>query len=140
MHQSENLKNMLVIPSALAPTSMKQRTFCKFVNAKLQAIKLQNRMRLRLAFCAARKDFTMRARPSFWAMLGQDTFVGPQDVFQGIREAMLGALARFCEHEFSLQMDITNARDLSDLWYLRPRLLAPLKAHNIPILLKKKYA
>jgi hypothetical protein len=60
-------------------------------------------------------------------MLGQETFEGPQEVLQGIREAMLGALASFCAHESRLQMDIINARDLADLWHLRPRLLAAIE-------------
>jgi hypothetical protein len=70
----------------------------------------------------------MRARASFWAMLGQETFVGPDEVYQRIRQAMLSALAHFCSQEPLLEMDITNARDLSELWYLRPRLLAAIAA------------
>ena len=74
----------------------------------------------------------MRARASFWAMLGQETFVGPDVVHQRVQDAMLGALAHFCASEPLLRMDISNARDLSELWYLRPRLLAAISAahHN----------
>ena len=76
----------------------------------------------------------MRRHPSFWVLLGHDTLNDSGAVYQEIREAMLGALARFCENELLLQIDISNARDLSELWYLRPRLLlAVANAHNISI-------
>jgi hypothetical protein len=61
-------------------------------------------------------------------MLGQETFVGPDAVHQRIRDAMLGAVVHYCASEPLLHMDISNARDLSELWYLRPRLLAAITA------------
>jgi hypothetical protein len=67
-------------------------------------------------------------------MLGDDTLNDSGAVYQEIRDAMLGALTRFCDEEPLLQIDISNAHDLSELWYLRPRLLSAIaNAHNISI-------
>ena len=73
----------------------------------------------------------MRTRASFWAMLGQDTFDGPDGVFRGIQDAMLATVTHYCDQDLLLQRDIAHASDLSDLWYLRPRLLAAISnAHH----------
>ena len=66
----------------------------------------------------------MGLRSSIRAILGRDTVECPDDVFHGIRSAMLCALEEHCgEAHFDTQMDITFARDLSQLWYLRPNLM-----------------
>ena len=66
----------------------------------------------------------MRARISFWSQLGQDTFDCPVRVFGELRSTMLGCLTAHCgAAQPLLEMDIGAARDLADLWYLRPRLL-----------------
>ena len=71
----------------------------------------------------------MRARISFWAQLGQDTFDCPVRVFGEVRNTMLGALSSHCgQAQPLLEMDIRAARDLAELWYLRPRLLQAISA------------
>jgi hypothetical protein len=66
----------------------------------------------------------MGLRSSIRAILGRDTVECPDDVFHGIRSAMLGCLEEHCgETHFDTQMDIMFARDLSQLWYLRPNLM-----------------
>jgi hypothetical protein len=61
---------------------------------------------------------------SIRAILGRDLVECPEDVFHGIRAAMLCALEEHCgETHFDTQMDITFARDLSQLWFLRPNLM-----------------
>ncbi len=66
----------------------------------------------------------MGLRSSIRALLGRDTVECPEDVFHGIRTAMLCALEEHCgEAHFDTQMDITFASDLSQLWYLRPDLM-----------------
>jgi hypothetical protein len=57
-------------------------------------------------------------------MLGRDMVECPDDVFHGIRAAMLSALEEHCgEKHFDTQMDITFASDLAQLWYMRPNLM-----------------
>jgi hypothetical protein len=66
----------------------------------------------------------MRIRNSFWAMLGREVFESHDVVFYKVRSAMLAALAQHGAREhLVLHSDIANARDLSELWYARPRLL-----------------
>ena len=66
----------------------------------------------------------MGLRSSIRAMLGRDLVECPDNVFYGIRAAMLSTLEEHCgESYFDTQMDITFASDLSQLWYLRPNLL-----------------
>lgn len=67
----------------------------------------------------------MRTKASFWAQLGQETFEGPDQLVRQVREAMLSALDQCGVQpaDTRLRRDVANAQDLSDLWYLRPRLL-----------------
>lgn len=67
----------------------------------------------------------MRARSSFWAQLGQETFAGSDQLVQQIREAMLASLQEHgaLAQEGPLRRDLVAARDLAELWYLRPRLM-----------------
>jgi hypothetical protein len=66
----------------------------------------------------------MGLRSSIRAILGRDMIECPDNVFHGIRAAMLSALEEHCgETHFDTQMDITFASDLSQLWYLRPNLM-----------------
>lgn len=74
----------------------------------------------------------MRSRSSFWAELGNEAFEGPDHVVQSARKAMLAALKDSCdlEHHRRLEIDIAGARDLTDLWYLRPRLMQAISASH----------
>ena len=71
----------------------------------------------------------MRLRESFWAMLGRETSNTPDAVIEAIRVAMLNALDKFCNSDhYALDMKISFARDVAELWYLRPDLMNSISA------------
>jgi hypothetical protein len=71
----------------------------------------------------------MRLRESFWAMLGRETSDTPDAVIEAIRAAMLNALDEHCSVDhYTLDMKISFARDVSELWYLRPDLMNSISA------------
>lgn len=66
----------------------------------------------------------MRLRNSFWALLGKETRDVPDVVLERIRKAMLTALDLHCDSSFfSLEVTIDYAKDVGELWYLRPELM-----------------
>jgi hypothetical protein len=71
----------------------------------------------------------MRLRNSFWALLGRDVSETPQLVIERIRKAMLFALDEHCNNDhYALDLKITFAKDVAELWYLRPDLMYALAA------------
>lgn len=71
----------------------------------------------------------MRLRESFWAMLGRETSDTPDEVIEAIRVAMLDALDSHCDgNHCALDMKISFATDVSELWYLRPDLMNTISA------------
>jgi hypothetical protein len=66
----------------------------------------------------------MRLRNSFWAILGKETHDAPDAVLERIRAAMLNALDMHCDTSFfPLEVTIDYAKDVAELWYLRPELM-----------------
>ena len=52
-------------------------------------------------------------------------------VIERVQRAMLLALERYCEAvDKSLDTRISRAKDLDDLWYLRPNLMYAISAHR----------
>lgn len=78
-----------------------------------------------MALCAIFPDHHfMRLRESFWAMLGRETTDTPEAVIEAIRVSMLEALDAYCDgNHYALDMKISFATDVSELWYLRPDLM-----------------
>jgi hypothetical protein len=71
----------------------------------------------------------MRLRESFWAMLGRETSDTPDEVIEAIRAAMLHALDTYCSNNhYALDVKISFATDVSELWYLRPDLMYSISA------------
>jgi hypothetical protein len=71
----------------------------------------------------------MRLRDSFWAMLGRETSDTPDEVIEAIRAAMLNALDTHCSNNhYALDVKISFATDVSELWYLRPDLMNSISA------------
>jgi hypothetical protein len=55
----------------------------------------------------------------------------PELVVERVQNAMLSALERYCEAiDQSLDSRISCARNLDDLWYLRPNLMNAISAHT----------
>jgi hypothetical protein len=72
----------------------------------------------------------MRFRQSNWAALTDQTPTQvPNPVLTGIRDAMLYALGEFSPvNHFLLDMEITFAEDIDELWKLRRELFEALKS------------
>ncbi len=71
----------------------------------------------------------MRLRQSFWAMLGRETVDTPTVVVERIRKDMLLALDAHCgDAHYTLDIKISFARNISELWYLRPDLMHAISA------------
>ena len=69
----------------------------------------------------------MRTKKSFWAFLGRELPLAPEVVAERIRKAMLRALATHCgELPQPIITKIKVARDIWELWYLRPDLMQTL--------------
>ena len=55
----------------------------------------------------------------------------PELVIERVQRAMLSALERYCEAiDQSLDTRISRAKDLDDLWYLRPNLMRAISVHK----------
>jgi len=73
----------------------------------------------------------MRLRNSFWALLGRDTQDAPDVVLERVRTAMLAALDAHCDTRyFPLEVTIDYAKDVAELWYLRPELMNAISASH----------
>ncbi|MDE2416230.1 MAG: hypothetical protein KGN32_00345 [Burkholderiales bacterium] len=71
----------------------------------------------------------MRLRNSFWALLGHDTYGTQEVVIERIRAAMLTALETHCDsNQYAVEMRLSFARDVAELWYLRPDLMNAIAA------------
>ena len=71
----------------------------------------------------------MRLRDSLWALIGRDRTEVPELALEKIRKAMLFALDSRCEEtHYALDTKICFAKDVSELWYLRPELMNVLAA------------
>lgn len=80
----------------------------------------------------------MRLRNSFWALLGQETYDAPDVVLQRIRCAMLTALDKHCDTRyFPLEVTIDYAKDVAELWYLRPELMNAISASHSEAVARK---
>ncbi len=72
-----------------------------------------------------------RIRNSFWALLGRQTPEAPAVVVERVRLAMLWALDAHGDKDLGkLNRSILGARDLTDLWYLRPDLMQAIAARR----------
>ncbi len=66
----------------------------------------------------------MGIRDSIWSVLGRDTSDATDVVLERVRNAMLMALEEFGDGtQVRLDMKISCAREISELWYLRPELM-----------------
>ena len=66
----------------------------------------------------------MRLRNSFWAMLGRDVGATPDAVVERVRQAMLLAVDSHClSSGYAVENNISRARDIASLWYLRSDLM-----------------
>lgn len=66
----------------------------------------------------------MGIRDSIWSVLGRDTSDATDLVLERVRSAMLMALEEYGdETQVRLDMKISCAREISELWYLRPELM-----------------
>lgn len=66
----------------------------------------------------------MRIKQSFWALLGRELPQAPEVIAEHIRKAMLLALKTHCgEQPHLINTRIKVARDIYELWYLRPDLM-----------------
>ncbi|MBC7917141.1 MAG: hypothetical protein H7Y28_04945 [Rhodoferax sp.] len=55
----------------------------------------------------------------------------PERTLERVQRAMLSALERYCDAiDQSLDTRISGAKDLDDLWYLRPNLMRAISAHK----------
>ena len=71
----------------------------------------------------------MRLRDSLWALIGRDRTEVSELALEKIRKAMLFALDSRCEEtHYALDTKICFAKDVSELWYLRPELMNVLAA------------
>ena len=66
----------------------------------------------------------MGIRDSIWSVLGRDTSDATDAVLERVRSAMLMAVEEYGdETQVRLDMKISSAREISELWYLRPELM-----------------
>jgi hypothetical protein len=71
----------------------------------------------------------MGIRDSFWAMLGRDTSDSPDVALERVRKAMLLVVEEYGgEDHYRLDMKINFAREIAELWYLRPELMQVIAA------------
>jgi hypothetical protein len=69
----------------------------------------------------------MRIKKSFWAFLGRELPQTPEVVAEYIRKTMLLALVTHCSDQTNpIKLKIKLARDIYELWYLRPDLMHTL--------------
>lgn len=73
----------------------------------------------------------MRLKNSFWALLGREVSEAPAVVAERIRKAMLFALDAHCGNQHhALDLRINVARDIAELWYLRPDLMQAISVSS----------
>ena len=74
----------------------------------------------------------MGIKDSFWAALGRDTSDSVDVALERVRKAMLLVLEEYGgESHYRLDMKINFAREIAELWYLRPELMhAVASAHG----------
>lgn len=66
----------------------------------------------------------MGIRDSFWAALGRDVSDSPDVALERVRKAMLVVVEEYCgDDHYRLDMKINFAREIAELWYLRPELM-----------------
>jgi hypothetical protein len=71
----------------------------------------------------------MGIRESFWAALGRDVSDSPDAALERVRKAMLLVVDEYGgENHYRLDMKINFARDVAELWYLRPELMQVVAA------------
>lgn len=72
-----------------------------------------------------------RMRNSFWALLGRPTCEAPEVVLERVRLAMVFAMDAHCHKDLG-RMDkaIRFAKDLTELWFLRPDLMQAIAARR----------
>lgn len=69
----------------------------------------------------------MRIKKSFWAFLGRELPQTPEAVAEHVRKSMLRALATHCDEQpRAIERKVKVARDIYELWYLRPDLMQTL--------------
>jgi len=80
-----------------------------------------------------------RIKDSLWAILGQrEPTAAPQEVVEAVRAAMLSALEGHAEKEhMALEMTLRFAKDLGELWYLRPELMRAIAMHSDEVVARK---
>lgn len=73
----------------------------------------------------------MRYRESNWSALGIKVKAAPESVYRDIRDAMLQELGEFSPvNHFLLDMEITFAAGINELWDLRVNLLEVLRIRH----------
>ncbi len=73
----------------------------------------------------------MRIKNSLWNFLGPEPMESPEDALEKIRNAMLSVVRSYCSAaDFHLEFKISYARDIGELWYLRPELMQALCEHH----------
>jgi hypothetical protein len=66
----------------------------------------------------------MRIRSSFWAVFGRDSADSHDVALERVRAAMLKVLDEFGDNEARrLEAKISDAREIAELWHLRPDLM-----------------
>ena len=71
----------------------------------------------------------MGIRDSFWAALGRDTTDSPGEALERVRKAMLLVVEEYGgEDHYRLDMKINFAREIAELWYLRPEVMQVVAA------------
>ncbi len=66
----------------------------------------------------------MGLRDSFWAALGREVSDSHDVVQERVRKAMLAVVEEYGgEDHYRLDMKISFARDIAELWFLRPDLM-----------------
>lgn len=73
----------------------------------------------------------MRIKNSFWAFLSPESLKSTEDTLETIRNTMLNAVRNHCRTtDIHLEFKISYAKDVSELWYLRPELMQALCGHQ----------
>ncbi len=71
----------------------------------------------------------MGIRDSFWAALGRDISDTPGVALERVRKAMLVVVEEYGgDDHYRLDMKINFAREIAELWYLRPELMQVVAA------------
>lgn len=75
--------------------------------------------------CQTPRVVGMGIRSSFWAVLGRgDSSDSPDEALERVRKAMLLVIEEYGgDDHIRLDMKINFAREIAELWYLRPELM-----------------